>query len=75
MYSYEVTLRNKARLEEAANGGFPDGDRADDRLKIVKVDVPAYLIGVGVSDFLDSHLRSHGFIKEGWEMSEYRKVK
>lgn len=75
MDSYEVTLRNKARLEEAANGGFPDVDRADKCLKIVKVDVPAYLIGVGVSDFLDSHLRSHGLIKEGWEMSEYRKVK
>lgn len=75
MNSYEVTLRNKARLTEAADEGFPDGDRMDKYLKTVKVDVPAYLIGVGVSDFLDSHLRSHGLINEGWEIKDYRKVK
>lgn len=75
MNSYEVTLLNKTSLTEAVSKGLPDGDDVSEYCKIVKVDVPAYLIGVGVSDFLDSHLRSHGFIKEGWEMSEYRKVK
>lgn len=75
MNSYEVTLRNKARLTEAVDEGFPDGDRAGKYLKTVEVDVPAYLIGVGVSDFLDSHLRSHGLIDEGWEIKDYRKVK
>lgn len=75
MNSYEVTLRNKASLGEAANGSVPDGDRAGECLKTVKVDVPAYLIGVGVSDFLDLHLRSQGLLGEGWEMSGYRKIK
>lgn len=75
MNSYEVTLLNKAHLTEAVGKGLPNGDDVSEYCKTVKVDVPAYLIGVGVSDFLDSHLRSHGFIKEGWEMSEYRKVK
>ena len=72
MNKYKVTLVNPAILKESAESGTA-GD-TDKYCKTVKVDVPAYLIGVGVSDFLDSHLRSHGFIKEGWEMSEYKKV-
>lgn len=72
MNKYKVTLVNPTALKESAENGTA-GD-ADKYCKIVEVDVPAYLIGVGVSDFLDSHLRSHGFIKEDWEMSEYKKV-
>ena len=72
MNKYKVTLVNPTVLKESAENGTA-GDTGK-YCKIVEVDVPAYLIGVGVSDFLDSHLRSHGFIKEGWEMSEYKKV-
>lgn len=72
MNKYKVTLVNPTALKESAESGTA-GDTGK-YCKIVEVDVPAYLIGVGVSDFLDSHLRSHGFIKEDWEMSEYKKV-
>ena len=72
MNKYKVTLVNPIALKESAENGTA-GD-ADRYCKTVEVDVPAYLIGVGVSDFLDSHLRSHGCIKEDWEMSEYKKV-
>ena len=72
MNKYKVTLVNPTVLKESAENGAA-GD-ADEYCKIVEVDVPAYLIGVGVSDFLDSHLRSHGFIKEGWEVKESERI-
>lgn len=72
MNKYKVTLVNPTVLKESAENGAA-GD-TDKYCKTVEVDVPAYLIGVGVPDFLHSHLRSHGFIKEDWEMSEYKKV-
>ena len=74
MNRYEVTLFKKDTLLEAVNNGFPDGDCMDKYCRTIKVDVPAYLIGVGVVDFLDSHLHSRGLIDEGWEMKDYRKV-
>ena len=52
MNKYKVTLVNPTVLKESAENGAA-GD-ADEYCKIVEVDVPAYLIGVGVSDFLDS---------------------
>lgn len=70
MNRYEVTLFKKDTLLEAVNSGFPDGDCMDKYCRTVRVDVPAYLIGVGVVDFLDSH----GLVDEGWEMKDYRKV-
>lgn len=72
MNKYKVTLVNPTILKESAENGAA-GDMAK-YCKTVEVDVPAYLIGVGVSDFLDSHLRSHGFIKEGWEVKESERI-
>lgn len=73
MNSYEVTLINKALLRESVEKGT--ADTVDKYCKTITVDVPAYLIGVGVIDFLDGHLRYQNLIKEGWEMSDYRKIK
>ena len=73
MNSYEVTLVNKALLHESVEKGTVA--EVNRYFKTVKVDVPAYLIGVGVVDFLNSHLHSQNLIAEGWEMSDYKKIK
>ena len=72
MNKYKVTLVNPTVLKESAESGTA-GD-TDKYCKIVEVDVPAYLIGVGVQDFLDSHLRSHRLVDEGWEVKESERI-
>lgn len=67
MNKYKVTLFNKALLQETIDTNQVYD--VDKYFKTVEIDVPDYLVGVGVLDYLEN------LISKDWTISEYKKCK
>lgn len=67
MNKYKVTLFNNALLRETIN--TKQVFDVDKYFKTAEIDVPDYLVGVGVLDYLEN------LTTKDWSISEYKKIK
>lgn len=66
MNNYKVTLFNKALLRDTIN--TKQVYDVDKYFKTVEIDVPDYLVGVGVLEYLEN------LTTKDWEISDYKKI-
>lgn len=66
MNKYKVTLFNKALLRDTIN--TKQMYDADKYFKTVEIDVPDYLVDVGVLEYLEN------LTTKDWEISDYKKI-
>lgn len=66
MNKYKVTLFNKALLRDTIN--TKQVYDVDKYFKTVEIDVPEYLVGVGVLEYLEN------LTTKDWEISDYKKI-